>query len=295
MYYDRETQRKYIRRFILSVAVIIASIVLAVVITNNVNSGSKAQELQTSDYSDQQFHSNNNPNNNLDNSNKEESEDKDETLYRVISVTDGDTIRINYNGTSTPLRIIGIDTPETVDSRTDVECFGPEATKYLTSLLTGKSVKIEADPTQDDLDKYERLLRYVYLDNEDVGLKMIEGGYASEYTYNLPYKNQAKYKAAEASAKQNKKGQWADGICGNTSATSSVVEQPKAQTQQVATTNTTTTKCLIKGNINNKGEKIYHMPGQKYYNDTIITESKGERWFCTEQEAISAGWRKAKV
>lgn len=55
------------------------------------------------------------------------------------------------------------------------------------------------------------------------------------------------------------------------------------------------TKCTIKGNINDKGEKIYHMPGQKYYDKTIITPSKGERWFCTEQEAISAGWRKAKV
>lgn len=292
MYYDRETQYRYIRRLILGVIGTIASIVLAVVITNNVNSGSKVQGPQTSDYSNQQSPSNNNSNNNLDNSNKEEPEDKDETLYRVISVTDGDTIRIDYNGTSTPLRIIGIDTPETVDPRTDVECFGPEATKYLTSLLTGKSVKIEADPTQDNLDKYERLLRYIYLDNEDVGLKMIEGGYASEYTYNLPYKNQSKYKAAEASAKQNKKGQWADGICSNTD-TSSVVEQQKVQTQQVTTTNTTTTSCLIKGNINSKGVKIYHMPGQQYYDETVITESKGERWFCTEQEAISAGWRKA--
>ncbi len=53
--------------------------------------------------------------------------------------------------------------------------------------------------------------------------------------------------------------------------------------------------CLIKGNINNKGEKIYHMPGQKYYSQTVIEPEKGERWFCTEQEATSAGWRKSKV
>lgn len=295
MYYDRETQYRYIRRLVLGVIGTIISIVLAVVIINNIKSGSTIQKPQTSGYSDQQLPSGGNSNNNLGNSGKEESENKDETLYRVISVTDGDTIRIDYNGTSTPLRIIGIDTPETVDPRTDVECFGPEATKYLTSLLTGKSVKIEADPTQDNLDKYERLLRYVYLDNEDVGLKMIEGGYASEYTYNLPYKNQSKYKAAETSAKQNKKGQWADGICGNTNTTSPVVEQQNIQPQQTTTTNTTTTKCLIKGNINNKGVKIYHMPGQQYYNSTIINESKGERWFCTEQEAIAAGWRKAEV
>ena len=56
-----------------------------------------------------------------------------------------------------------------------------------------------------------------------------------------------------------------------------------------------TTDCLIKGNINSKGEKIYHVPGQQYYNDTKIEENKGERWFCTEAEAIAAGWRKSKV
>src|SRR5262249_56516856 len=52
---------------------------------------------------------------------------------------------------------------------------------------------------------------------------------------------------------------------------------------------------LIKGNVNSKGERIYHMPGQHYYNKTQIDENKGERWFCSEQEAIAAGWRKAKV
>lgn len=54
-------------------------------------------------------------------------------------------------------------------------------------------------------------------------------------------------------------------------------------------------ECKIKGNINSKGVKIYHMPGQQYYDETIITPSKGEKWFCTEQEAIAAGWRKSKV
>ena len=52
---------------------------------------------------------------------------------------------------------------------------------------------------------------------------------------------------------------------------------------------------LIEFGIIKKGEKIYHLPGQRYYDDTVITESKGERWFCTEQEAINAGWRKSKV
>ncbi|MFC3704457.1 hypothetical protein ACFOOL_06790 [Devosia honganensis] len=54
-------------------------------------------------------------------------------------------------------------------------------------------------------------------------------------------------------------------------------------------------ECNIKGNVNTRGERIYHVPGQKYYNDTRISASHGERWFCSEAEARAAGWRKAKV
>lgn len=52
--------------------------------------------------------------------------------------------------------------------------------------------------------------------------------------------------------------------------------------------------CAIKGNISiTSGERIYHLPGQQYYDETIITPEKGERWFCTEAEAQAAGWRRA--
>jgi hypothetical protein len=53
--------------------------------------------------------------------------------------------------------------------------------------------------------------------------------------------------------------------------------------------------CNIKGNVNTRGERIYHVPGQEYYDETVIAASHGERWFCSEQEARAAGWRKAKV
>jgi hypothetical protein len=52
---------------------------------------------------------------------------------------------------------------------------------------------------------------------------------------------------------------------------------------------------VIKGNISSSRERIYHVLGQRYYDKTLIHLSKGERWFCTEQEAVAAGWRKAKV
>jgi hypothetical protein len=54
------------------------------------------------------------------------------------------------------------------------------------------------------------------------------------------------------------------------------------------------TDCDIKGNISvDSGEKIYHVPGQRYYDQTQISPEYGERWFCTEAEALDAGWRKA--
>jgi micrococcal nuclease len=53
--------------------------------------------------------------------------------------------------------------------------------------------------------------------------------------------------------------------------------------------------CDIKGNISKKGEKIYHLPGQNFYERTVISPEDGERWFCTEAEAEAAGWRKSKV
>jgi len=53
--------------------------------------------------------------------------------------------------------------------------------------------------------------------------------------------------------------------------------------------------CNIKGNVSTQGERIYHVPGQKYYDDTRISASHGERWFCSEEEARAAGWRRSKV
>ena len=53
--------------------------------------------------------------------------------------------------------------------------------------------------------------------------------------------------------------------------------------------------CLIKGNINAQGVRIYHPPGCRYYNDTVIDPNRGERWFCSEAEAVAAGWRRTKV
>ena len=207
-------------------------------------------------------------------------------LFLVSTVVDGDTIKININGTVETLRLIGIDTPETVDPRKPVQCFGIEASNKAKELLTGKSVRLEADPTQGERDSYNRLLRYVFFgDGESFNKLMIEQGYAHEYTYNLPYKYQAEFNEAEKYARENKLGLWADDTCAGLSTSVSTDLNEVADLSAPA-------GCEIKGNISS--EKIYHLPGCESYNKTVIDESKGERWFCSEEEAIVAGWRKAK-
>lgn len=269
MYYDRETQSKYIKYTLITTGIAILSITIIAIILNLFSHGQQSISPTENSIS-----------------------------YKVVSVTDGDTINIDYNGKTTPIRLIGVDTPETVDPRTEVQCYGPEASNYLESLLSGKYVTIESDPTQDNSDKYGRLLRYVYLNHNDVGTMVIANGYGKEYTYNLPYENQSNYKTAESLAKQNSKGLWSPNACSTDSQAEQAeqAEQPEQPaTPQPEPAQPQTVQCLIKGNINNKGVKIYHMPGQQYYEKTIITESKGERWFCTVDEAKAAGWRKSKV
>ncbi len=134
--------------------------------------------------------------------------------YLVSRVVDGDTIDVLINNETKRVRIIGLDTPEVVDPRREVECFGPEASAYAKELLENKYVRLEMDSTQDIEDKYGRLLRHVILDDgRSFAEIMISQGYAHEYTYYKPYKYQKEYLLAETEAKQADLGIWAEEAC----------------------------------------------------------------------------------
>lgn len=134
--------------------------------------------------------------------------------YLVTNVVDGDTLDVSIDGVTTRVRLIGVDTPETVHPSKPVECFGKEASAMTKSKLLNQSVKLEADPTQGDKDNYDRLLRYVILgDGTNFNKWLIENGYAFEYTYKIPYKYQEDFKTAETTAETTKAGLWADGAC----------------------------------------------------------------------------------
>jgi len=145
-------------------------------------------------------------------------------FHPVIKVVDGDTVVVQIEGRATTLRIIGLDTPETVDPRRTVQCFGKEASDMAKILLTGKRIRIETDESQGERDKYGRTLAYIYMENGVLFNRyMIAEGYGYEYTYDLPYRYQAVFKAAEVSARAAKKGLWSDGACSEIRAPVSVI------------------------------------------------------------------------
>lgn len=195
-------------------------------------------------------------------------------LYKVLRVIDGDTIEVEINGQKYKVRYIGINTPEL----NPVECFGREATEKNRQLVEGHKVQLEKDVSETD--KYGRLLRYVFLENGTfINETLVRTGYAHAVTYPPDIKYQEVFREAEREAGENNRGLWSD--CQSQQGTVAPADGGQGQ-------------CLIKGNISSKREKIYHLPDCPNYKDTVINEEKGEHWFCTEKEAIEAGWRKAK-
>lgn len=127
-------------------------------------------------------------------------------LYFVTSVVDGDTIKVSEIGT---IRLIGVDTPETVDPRKEIQCFGIEASNKTKELLNGYRVRLEIDSSQGTQDKYGRTLAYVFReDGLFINLELIKQGYAYEYTYSIPYKYQKDFKNAQQNAKSLNIGLW---------------------------------------------------------------------------------------
>jgi micrococcal nuclease len=133
----------------------------------------------------------------------------DETKeYLVTYVVDGDTFKARIGTKEITVRILGINSPETVDPRKPVECYGPEASDKAKTLLAGKSVILKSNPNRERRDKYGRYLLYVYEGNMFVNEFLIENGFAREYTVGRPYSFQQEFKKAEGEAQVNKKGLW---------------------------------------------------------------------------------------
>lgn len=137
--------------------------------------------------------------------------ERDFTPARVTKVIDGDTIDVLLNDSVQRVRLIGINTPETVAPGRPVDCWGAAASARAKELMEGQRVELETDPTQGDKDFYGRLLRYVWLDGVNVAEALIERGDGEEYTYSKAYKHQKAFQGAERRAKEAGAGLW--GAC----------------------------------------------------------------------------------
>lgn len=193
------------------------------------------------------------------------------------SVTDGDTLAIG----PVRIRLHGIDAPEAGQTckRADGRSWqcGTEATGRLAELVEGHEVECKAL----DRDAYGRIVATCTADGIDVNAALVDEGLAWAF---IRYSDD--FADREAAAKAAGLGVW-----------QGEAQAPwdyRADRWNRAAAASPRPGCPIKGNINRDGERIFHTPWSPHYERTRIDESEGERWFCDEAEAISAGWRPAR-
>jgi endonuclease YncB( thermonuclease family) len=228
---------------------------------------------------------------------------------RVTRVLDGDTIEVALSSGPIRVRIGSVDAPE------KNQPWGREARAALTRKLGDREVELDVVSQ----DQYDRLVAVVGLDGMNVNAWLVQQGYAWAYR---EYTKDKTYCAWEAEARAAQRGLWAlpaaqrhapwefrSAQRGRTGGFTDYSNETVAQciaamhrkpvpvagaaSATAASPAPTHSGCQIKGNISGSG-KIYHLPGSDSYDRTKIDESKGERWFCTEEEARAAGWRARK-
>ncbi len=221
----------------------------------------------------------------------------------VVRVIDGDTVEVRAGGQVERVRLIGLNTPETVDPRRPVECFGREASAQAKKVLSrGLRVELEADPTQGNHDRYVRLLRYIWLpDGRNFAEVMIGEGYGFEYTYRLPYRYQDRFRDTQRQAREQGRGLWAPNACAGGRGGVRADSPPPALPRPGPSASPPGVNALlpevlaarpcrpgqIKGNRNSR---IYHPPTDQHYARTYANV----QCFDTEADAAAAGFRRAR-
>lgn len=128
--------------------------------------------------------------------------------YSINHFIDGDTIAVNMNGHVEEVRFIGIDTPETHKPNTPVQCFGPQAANFTKSEIGHQSVRLVADSLSTNRDRYDRLLRYVYLvDGTNLNERLVQQGYAFYYPY-FSFSKSTPFASDEQAAIRSHLGLW---------------------------------------------------------------------------------------
>lgn len=212
-----------------------------------------------------------------------------QTVVGTATVIDGDTLDIGGEC----IRLFGIDAPESQQTCTRGQAIwacGSEAGRHLATLIAGRTVRCEAR----DTDAYGRTVALCRAGSIDLSQAMVQTGFALAFR-----RYSADYVSDEATARSGARGVWSSTFVtpsewratrreANASARSERSDRSERTPPPVAAVGNA--RCVIKGNINRRGEHIYHMPGMPYYDVT-----RPERMFCSEAEARAAGFRRAIV
>lgn len=240
----------------------------------------------------------------------------------VTRVVDGDTFHALINNKDEKIRLILVDTPETVKTNTPIQPLGKESSLFTKSVLKpGTKVNLELDAQERD--RYGRILAYVYVNGKMLNETLLEKGLARVAVFPPNTRYVDEFREIQEKAKQQKLGIWSiDGYVGekgfnsnsqsstnssqsssSQNSTSSSTNSNSSGSSNTSSTNSSTqpfqnnpaddvetnTSCKnkIKGNANSK---IYHVPGGAYYDKTVDNIV----WFCTEQDAQNQGYRKSQ-
>jgi micrococcal nuclease len=131
--------------------------------------------------------------------------------YHVTKVVDGDTFHLKVEETDITVRMLGINTPETVDPRKPAECYGKEASNEAKRILEHQVVRLSLNPKREVLDKYGRYLAYVYRDDGlFVNEYLVRNGFAKEYTYGKKYSEQENFRMDQTKAQVASLGLWGE-------------------------------------------------------------------------------------
>lgn len=208
----------------------------------------------------------------------------------VTNVVDGDTIDVRLDdGREERVRLLLVDTPETKHPRLGKQPFGQEASDYTKEHLNGENILLEMDVSERD--RYGRLLAYIWLGEENFNKTLVEKGLARVAIFPPDIKHLDEFEESQDQAREKGLGIWSieDYVHDKGYRQEQRQEMKEKTPVDAAKGNKRSEDCAIKGNINSKKEKIYHMPGSRHYEMT-----KPEEMFCTKEEAEQAGFRAPK-
>ena len=206
------------------------------------------------------------------------------------NIIDGDSLEIG----STSLRLFGVDAFEgrqTCTRNGRAWACGEAATDKLTELIDSRPLEC----MERDIDTYGRTVARCTVGSTDLAAELALAGLAVAYRqYSRDYVDE------ERDAESSGRGAWAgefvapwDWRRGERDRAYETPDQPPEPFNEP--TIVPGADCLVKGNINSEGERIYHVPGWRYYDATVIDTDRGERWFCSTTDAVKAGWRASQA